>query len=690
MPRAVAFEHRIAAAVADPGVVRVGDSWRAPLPEVMTQLLDQGDKADFDAFMEAGLKDEPAQLAALKWRMAPYGTDSFYDAYVAAQRMHLDEATLARITCPLLVASPDHEQFWPGQSDGAPHRGGVVDARAVHRGRGRRLALRAGRPRAAGRARLRLAGGRPGPLRPVPRPLSAARGASRRLVAALVVAVLVAVVVASCSASADRRAVEGEIESRTDQAFYEVPSPLPDGKPGDLIRSEDLLGAPDGARAWRILYHSRDVTGAAIAVSGVVVAPVGDEVRGERPIVSWGHPTTGAAQHCAPSLGVDPFDTIEGLRDLLRAGYVVVATDYSGMGAAGPDSYLIGTSEGRSVLDAARAARAIPDSGAGSRLLLWGHSQGGQAVLFAAQDAQTYAPELELVAVAVAAPAVELGALLDDDIVDDSGVTLGAYSFQAYSSVYGPTTPGLDLTSIVTPEGIAAIPQMAELCLFGQHGELHAVAGPLVGKFLKADPSTVAPWSDLLEQNTAGASPIGVPMLVAQGEADALVEPATTQQYVAPPVRHPRARRLPHLRRHRPRAHRPPGAAGRARRVRACAGRSGHPEHLLTLPTVGGAGAVGVRGVRPGGRPTLVRPAGYLRRRPAVTGRAPSSHRARGVPTMSIDPATTAVVLIEYQNDFTTDGRRAPRRGRGGDGQAPTCWPTPAGGRRRRAPPASP
>ncbi|MCJ7438986.1 MAG: acetylxylan esterase, partial [Acidimicrobiia bacterium] len=51
VPRAVAFEPRIAAAVADPGVVRVADSWRAHLPEVMTQLLDQGDKKDFDAFL---------------------------------------------------------------------------------------------------------------------------------------------------------------------------------------------------------------------------------------------------------------------------------------------------------------------------------------------------------------------------------------------------------------------------------------------------------------------------------------------------------------------------------------------------------------------------------------------------------------------------------------------------------------
>ena len=352
-----------------------------------------------------------------------------------------------------------------------------------------------------------------------------------RRIAAAVVAMMCFVAV-SCSGSTDRRAVEGEIESHTEGTFYQAPSPLPGGQPGELIRSEEIAGAPDGAHEWRVLYHSRDVTGADVAVSGIVVAPDGDAEPGSRPVVAWGHPTTGAAQSCAPSLGPDPTDTVEGLRDLLRAGYVVAASDYPGMGAPGPSSYLIGTSEGNSVLDAARAAAQITDTRAGNRLLLWGHSQGGQAALFAAQDAATYAPELHLAAVAVAAPAAELGDLLTADIGDDAGVSLGAYAFQAYATVYGPTTPGLDLAQILTPAGVEATPAMAELCLFGQHDKLHSIAGPLVGGYLAASPATVAPWSTLLTENTPGATPIGVPMLVAQGDADTLVKPTTTAQYV--------------------------------------------------------------------------------------------------------------------------------------------------------------
>lgn len=117
VPRAASREHRLAAVITDPGVMRVGDSWTSHLPDVMIQLLDSGDKADFDAFMEGAMKDSPATAAELKWRMTPYGTDSYYDAYVAARAMTLTADDLAAITCPVLITAPEHEQFWPGQSE---------------------------------------------------------------------------------------------------------------------------------------------------------------------------------------------------------------------------------------------------------------------------------------------------------------------------------------------------------------------------------------------------------------------------------------------------------------------------------------------------------------------------------------------------------------------------------------------
>lgn len=314
--------------------------------------------------------------------------------------------------------------------------------------------------------------------------------------------------------------------------FYDVPDPLPPAAPGTLIRTQRLLGAPAGTDAWRVLYHSTDLRGNDIAVSGIVVAPKSLFVSSNRPVVAWAHPTTGAVPRCGPSNGIDPFVSIEGMYELLDAGYVIAATDYSNLGAPGPQSYLIGATEAHNMLDSVRAAQFIKDTGAGNDVFLWGHSQGGHAALFAAQEAPTYAPELDIKAVAVAAPATELAELLRDDIGDISGVTIGSYAFNAYAKVYGPEDPGANLAQFLTPAGVAATPKAADLCLFGQQKELHGITRPLIGKYLTREPSDVEPWKFWLEENTPGAEPLNVPVFVAQGENDTLVRPAVTKAYV--------------------------------------------------------------------------------------------------------------------------------------------------------------
>ena len=108
--------------------------------------------------------------------------------------------------------------------------------------------------------------------------------------------------------------------------------------PGDAVRFASVLAAalalgavvaPPDAVAWRVLYHSTDLRGAPMLVSGVVVAPRAPAPPGGRTIVSWGHPTTGIAQRCAPSLGPDPFDLIEGLRAAVAS--VAASPDVRGL-----------------------------------------------------------------------------------------------------------------------------------------------------------------------------------------------------------------------------------------------------------------------------------------------------------------------------------------------------------------------
>lgn len=334
-------------------------------------------------------------------------------------------------------------------------------------------------------------------------------------------------VLAACTPVQEQRLQDDVLSEPSIAPFYRQPDPLPAGRPGAVIRASAALGAPAGAVAWRLLFHSTDLDGRPVVNSGLLVAPDSPAPAGGRTIVSWGHPTTGTAESCAPSRSVDPYDSVEGLTDFLNRGYAVVYTDYTGMGTAGPDSYLVGDTEGRNVLDAARAAREVLGADAADRVVLWGHSQGGQAVLFAAQLAREYAPELDVRAAAVAAPATDLASLLRDDIGDVSGVTIGSYAFQAYSTVYDEP-----LTGILSPHAITALPAMNDLCLLSQNRQLHTIAQPLVGRFLTADPETTEPWAGLLAQNTPGGSAIDVPLFVAQGENDKLVRPSATDAFV--------------------------------------------------------------------------------------------------------------------------------------------------------------
>lgn len=113
VPRAVAFEKRIAAAVADPGVVDVSASWLRQFPPEMVELLRSGDKAEFDATMAKALP--PAAARALAFRMRPYGMASYFDVFTAVQQYQLRDVA-RQIACPMLITDPDNEAFWPGQA----------------------------------------------------------------------------------------------------------------------------------------------------------------------------------------------------------------------------------------------------------------------------------------------------------------------------------------------------------------------------------------------------------------------------------------------------------------------------------------------------------------------------------------------------------------------------------------------
>jgi hypothetical protein len=117
VPRALAFEHRFVAAVADPGVVDVSTSWTDPLPQVMRNQLREGKQSVFDREMHLAELFHHDTKTTLAFRGQPYGvqSDSRFALYQAVSEYRLGDE-VKQITTPLLVTDPEDEQFWPGQA----------------------------------------------------------------------------------------------------------------------------------------------------------------------------------------------------------------------------------------------------------------------------------------------------------------------------------------------------------------------------------------------------------------------------------------------------------------------------------------------------------------------------------------------------------------------------------------------
>ena len=171
------------------------------------------------------------------------------------------------------------------------------------------------------------------------------------------------------------------------------------GKLGTVIAKEKITTQIPGAQAWRIAYISSDLFDRPTISTGLVIAPKGPMPKGGRPIIAWSHGTTGTAQNCGPSQEVDPAQDLNqyfliggtsstdfgvpAATDFIKQGYVLVATDYQGLGGGGKHQYAISATQGRDLINSARAAGSMGLSGDNKKVVFYGWSQGGGSVLAA-------------------------------------------------------------------------------------------------------------------------------------------------------------------------------------------------------------------------------------------------------------------------------------------------------------------
>jgi putative ABC transport system permease protein len=290
---------------------------------------------------------------------------------------------------------------------------------------------------------------------------------------------------------------------------YKVPATPGDAEPGRLLSAASIT-APTGLKAWRVLYDSTIRDGQPTIVSGLVFAPDRPAPQGGWPVVSFAHPTTGIADRCAPSRNVGILEnTVATLVGQLNM--VAVASDYPGLGTSGTHPFLDGISAGRSVLDIATAASSIDGLKLAPATILWGHSQGGHAALWAGSQAPTYAPSLEIRGVLAGAPPSQLRTLVDglEKTPDRGYASLIAKGLQSVN-------PSLQLDDVLSARGIELTKQLDEKC----SSEVNESAQR---DTVRAAEPLPAAWLEALDADEPGRRKINAPILLIHGEADELV-----------------------------------------------------------------------------------------------------------------------------------------------------------------------
>lgn len=314
-------------------------------------------------------------------------------------------------------------------------------------------------------------------------------------------------------------------------AFYSVSKSALNVPAGTLLRHEPFtLPRFYRARAWRILYATRDFRNRPIASSGIVVlSDYAPKEPSRRNIVAWAHPTTGVARRCAPSLRGEATGIILGLPELVARGYVVVATDFPGLGTVGPIGYLVSRGEAFATLDSVRAARQIPEVGGSNRFALWGYSQGGHAALSAENWVERYAPELSLVGTAAVAPPTELKAIFTSTMGSVAGRVLTAMTLDSWTTKYN-----VSLDSAVIPAAISTVRSVSNACLDDLDGKLAALSAqrPLPDPFLKQGVLDRVPWDRIVTENSLFGVSGKAPLFIAQGENDSIVPREVTAHFI--------------------------------------------------------------------------------------------------------------------------------------------------------------
>lgn len=240
--------------------------------------------------------------------------------------------------------------------------------------------------------------------------------------------------------------------------------------PGGLIRTVPLnpeLSVAGAARAYRILYSTTDQHNSPAVSTGVVFVPPGEAPPGGWPVIAWAHGTVGLGDDCTPSAQPRSARDNEYLSHWLDQGYVVVGSDYTGLGTPGLMSYLNSVATAHAIIDSVIAAHHmnLPLS---PKWALVGQSQGGAAAVASARWATEFSKGTGLdyrgvVATGTPANIDDVVITAGPDMVLPPGLGPIASAYTAYI-LAGFRELRPDVNSVLIPAGLAAADKAETLC----------------------------------------------------------------------------------------------------------------------------------------------------------------------------------------------------------------------------------
>lgn len=316
-----------------------------------------------------------------------------------------------------------------------------------------------------------------------------------------------------------------------DDPFYQCPSGSSQAAPGTLLKVEKNVDTtpyliPVGTALSKFVYQSEKLNGAPVPVSGFILWPYATRsYQDGYPVVAWAHGTSGAKTNQAPSNYKNLLQHFLAPYQLALQGYVVVATDYAGLGVQKDASgvpimheYLASPSQGSDVIHSVTAARmAFPELS--KDFVVIGHSQGGGAAWAVAQKAAAGPIPGYLGAIAISP--------YTNFLIEES--VFGPRVAAAISGVIAAYFPDFDPRDILTSEGEKRVSLMFQ-----------TDAGVAASIALFHDADIVKPdWREnqyiqkFASLTGNGGKPIQGPLLVIHGEADVMNSPAGVKTALA-------------------------------------------------------------------------------------------------------------------------------------------------------------